>query len=95
VPQCHQITEKEIRTNGLLKPLTVLIRPSSIPSVVLMNGGLPNSTTDSWLLRLESKTDSKEAKTQTEDSKTLKLLLRDNSVESYQIALQESVNGIP
>jgi len=58
-----------------------------------MNGGPLNSEERFKLNPLESKTDSKEVKAQTEDSKMLKSLLEDKSVVTYQQALQELENG--
>jgi hypothetical protein len=60
-----------------------------------MNGGPHNSEDKSKLNPLESRTDSKEAKAQTEDSKTLKSLSEDKSVATYQPALQVLENGTP
>jgi hypothetical protein len=56
----------------LLKPLISKVTPTSIPNVELMNGGLPSSITDSLLLKLRFKTDSKAAKATTTDSEMLK-----------------------
>lgn len=67
--------------------------PISILSVAKMNGGLLNSEAWFKLNQLESKTDSKEMRTQTEDSNMLKSLLKDKFAVPYQTTLQELVNG--
>jgi len=63
--------------------------PISILSVAKMNGGLLNSEAWFKLNQLESKTDSKEVRTQTEDSNMLKSLLKDKFAVPYQTTLQE------
>jgi hypothetical protein len=60
-----------------------------------MNGGPLNLEDKSKLNPLEFRTDSKEVKVLTEDSKTLKSLLEDKSVVTYQPVLQVLENGIP
>lgn len=75
---------------------TEMIRLTSIPSVELTNGGqLHSKVANSKLLKFTFKTDQLELKTQSEDSKRLRSLLRDNTVEPYQRAPQKKeVTGI-